>query len=208
MSKATQQARAGRQQEWGGGHTLRSRRDQFQTLSLYPQLQACRQRCSQPLQPQASPIPASIPSLHCWVPNSVCGVSAEILRKQPGSKSQGKGMLQVPYPSALEAAPLRSDMGSRLKSLTPTNRRKAACAQDAQSTITFQPCNHTDPLRGASQGPALSLCNSPVCITQEHPLTWLANSRWHTVGSCGSLMMARITCSIGVMPAKQQPPTR
>lgn len=29
---------------------------------------------------------------------------------------------------------------------------------------------------------------------------WLANSRWHTVGSCGSLMMARITCSIGVMP--------
>lgn len=33
-------------------------------------------------------------------------------------------MLQVPYPSALEAAPLRSDMGSRLKSLTPTNRRK------------------------------------------------------------------------------------
>lgn len=41
---------------------------------------------------------------------------------------------------------------------------------------------------------------------QERPLTWLAKSRWHTVWSSGSFMMARITCSIGVMPAKRQPP--
>lgn len=32
-------------------------------------------------------------------------------------------------------------------------------------------------------------------------LTWLANSRWQTVGSWGSFMMAVMICSMGVIPA-------
>lgn len=62
-----------------------------------------------------------------------------------------------------------------------------------------------DPSRSSHPGhPTRVQTSGPQ--TQEHPLTWLAKSRWHTVWSSGSFMMARITCSIGVMPAKRPPP--
>lgn len=50
------------------------------------------------------------------------------------------------------------------------------------------------------------LCWKTHTCTPPRPmgLTWLANSRWHTVRSWGSFMMAVMICNMGVMPERKQ----
>lgn len=128
---------------------------------------------------------------------TVRGVSSEIQRKQPRRHPRVGGCsrsIAIPRPSPKQPHSGKTP-GSGLKSLMPTGYCEGYPSTGRSEDLMFQPQSRADAPTGAHRG---------LRITGT-PLTWLAKSRWHTVWSSGSFMMARITCSIGVMPAKQQP---
>lgn len=200
MSKATQQARAGRQAADMGRRTC-AWEPESPGPNLTPTPPARGPRAGASSAPHlcrctsgSSRIPGG-----SQIPCAVEGV-LRCRGSGQGSQSRCGGAPGASTPQPKSPAWVR-----RSSSAQPHQLLQGCCAQNsihlpATVSIPAVPCRSLS-----------SACPAPhprVCRPQDRPLTWLAKSRWHTVWSSGSFMMARITCSIGVMPTKQATPTR
>lgn len=110
----------------------------------------CLWLCSRPLGLQANPQPGRRSSIPLQAPDSACGASAEVRRKQPGSKSQvGEGSRCL-APLAPETAPLRSDTGPQTEKPGP-HRRREGCPRTGCSEHPHSPA--PEPPRPPEQHP-------------------------------------------------------
>ena len=183
LSKATQQAGAGRQRVWGGGHAFRSWGAQVQTLSQLAQLRDLAQVGPWHILCENGP---SGSSHFTGGFQTLCAVKGTLRFQGSSQRSETRGV-GAPGASPLhQSSPTRVRRSElRTEKPDPTSPCEGCCAQNVQSTphISASLSISAKPGRPLSSACWASppLSRSRVCRPQDHPLTWLAKSRWHTV---------------------------